>query len=157
MGNTVDKITQYLWLGDRESITEKATPHVKIVVTAITREELERYKITETMQERKTKGVEWHWIEVDDDEKEPLETHFQKVHEILKAAEEADKVALVHCAAGMSRSATLVIAHLMQKNKWTYKQAYEYVQRCRPVITPNDGFVLALQALERQMQMEGPL
>ncbi len=157
MGNTLDKITPHLWLGDRDSITEKVSPHVKVIVTAITKEEVARYGIAETMRERQAAGVEWHWIEVDDDEKEPLETHFQRVHQILEEAEKADKVALVHCAAGISRSATLVIAHLMLQNKWTYKQAFEYVRKCRPIITPNDGFVLALKALQRQMKMGEPL
>ncbi len=157
MGNTLDKITPHLWLGDRDSIKEKASPHVKVIVTAITKEELERYGIAETMKERQAAGVEWHWIEADDDEKDPLEAKFQRVHEILEAAEKADKVALVHCAAGISRSATLVIAHLMLRNKWPYKEAHAHVQKCRPVITPNDGFVHALQALERQMEMGEPL
>lgn len=154
MGNSIDKITPHLWLGDKESIEAKASPHVKVIVTAITKDELERYGIAETVQER---GVEWHWINADDDEKDPLENHFRRVHAILNAAEAADKVALVHCAAGISRSATLVIAHLMMRNKWTYNEAHNYVQRCRPIITPNDGFVEALKALERQIQMGEPL
>ena len=154
MGNSLDKITPHLWLGDKESIPAEKSPHVKVIVTALTKDELERYGIAETVQER---GVEWHWIHADDDEKDPLESHFHRVHASLNAAEAADKVALVHCAAGISRSATLVIAHLMLRNKWTYSEAHAHVQRCRPIITPNDGFVEALKALERQILMGDPL
>jgi protein-tyrosine phosphatase len=154
MGNTLDKITPHLWLGDKESVKDNASPNVKVIVTAITQQELDEFGIAKTVQER---GVEWHWISADDDEKEPLENHFHRVHDILTAAEKADKVALVHCAAGISRSATLVIAHLMLRNKWTYTEAFVYVQKCRPIVTPNDGFVKALKALERQIQMGDPL
>lgn len=157
MGNTLDKITPHLWIGGHESITQKASPHVKVVVTAITKAELEQYGIAKTMQEREAQGCEWHWIEVDDDEKEPLEKYFQEVHLILEAAEKADNVVLVHCAAGISRSASLVLAHLMLKHKWTYEDAYAYVQECRPIIQPNDGFVRALKALDQQMQRGEPL
>lgn len=156
MGNSLDKITPHLWLGDKEAIPAEKSPHVKVIVTAITKEELERFRIEETVQER-SPAVEWHWISADDDEADPLENHFHRVHAILTAAEQADKVVLVHCAAGISRSATLVIAHLMLRNKWTYAEAHAHVQRCRPIITPNDGFVKALKALERQIRMGDPL
>lgn len=41
--------------------------------------------------------------------------------------------------AGISRSATVVIAYIMKKEKMNYDQAYDWVKRRRPVIRPNPG------------------
>lgn len=47
---------------------------------------------------------------------------------------------LVHCHFGVSRSATLVIAYVMQKYNLTFEQAYLFVRQRRRFINPNDGF-----------------
>jgi len=62
---------------------------------------------------------------------------------------------LVHCLAGKSRSATIVIAYLMVVNNWTCDMAYKFLVAKRPVISPNLGFMGALKALENRMT-KGP-
>lgn len=47
---------------------------------------------------------------------------------------------LVHCVAGVSRSATLCIAYLMKYQHMSLLQAYNYVKSKRPQIKPNNGF-----------------
>ena len=42
---------------------------------------------------------------------------------------------LVHCAAGRSRSAALVIAYLMQKHGWSVVEAMSYVRSKRPQVS----------------------
>lgn len=56
---------------------------------------------------------------------------------------------LVHCHFGVSRSATIVIAFIMEKYKLTYDQAYAYVQQRRKFINPNPGFVRQLKEYHR--------
>jgi protein-tyrosine phosphatase len=51
---------------------------------------------------------------------------------------------LVHCFAGMSRSATCVIAYLMQKFQWRLVEAYAHTKARREAIYPNDGFMQQL-------------
>jgi protein-tyrosine phosphatase len=48
---------------------------------------------------------------------------------------------LVHCAAGSSRSASIVIAYMMWKFDWSLAKAYKYVKAKRPICQPNDGFM----------------
>ncbi len=52
---------------------------------------------------------------------------------------------LVHCNAGVSRSASVVIAHLMQHERLSFCAARAAVARARPVIDPNHGFVAQLE------------
>ena len=47
---------------------------------------------------------------------------------------------LVHCFAGVSRSATTVIAYLMKKLQWSLLRAFNYARDCRSIINPNPGF-----------------
>ncbi|XP_028037862.1 dual specificity protein phosphatase 1B-like [Bombyx mandarina] len=56
---------------------------------------------------------------------------------------------LVHCHFGVSRSATLVIAYIMEKYKLTFEQAYVYVRQRRRFINPNPGFVKQLREYHR--------
>lgn len=56
---------------------------------------------------------------------------------------------LVHCFAGVSRSASAVIAYMMATRKMTFTQAFEYVKRKRPIIFPNFGFQRQLAEYEK--------
>ncbi|XP_069121339.1 dual specificity protein phosphatase 12-like [Argopecten irradians] len=47
---------------------------------------------------------------------------------------------LVHCLAGCSRSATMVIAYLMKKKEMSYGEALGFVRKCRSIVHPNEGF-----------------
>lgn len=47
---------------------------------------------------------------------------------------------LVHCAAGVSRSAALCIAYLMKYKSMSLANAHAWVKSCRPIIRPNNGF-----------------
>ena len=55
---------------------------------------------------------------------------------------------LVHCKIGTSRSATIVIAYLMWKEKMKYEEAYNYVKSKRKRIGPNSGFKEQLKIFE---------
>ena len=58
-----------------------------------------------------------------------------------------DKI-FVHCAAGMSRSPTIVIAYIMWKNKLSLNKAIKFVKEKRPLISPNDNFMNQLKIFE---------
>ena len=58
--------------------------------------------------------------------------------------------ALVHCAAGISRSSTIVLAYLVARRGYTLREAFEHVHARRFVVWPNAGFMEALIQLERR-------
>jgi protein-tyrosine phosphatase len=55
------------------------------------------------------------------------------------------RTVLVHCAAGISRSSSVVIGYLMKYEKMTYDDAYNHVKTLRSCINPNSGFVEQLK------------
>ena len=55
---------------------------------------------------------------------------------------------LVHCNDGMSRSASLVIAYIMQTYGLDFKAALNHVQQRRFCVQPNDGFEQQLKEFE---------
>jgi len=55
---------------------------------------------------------------------------------------------LVHCTAGVSRSASLVIAFVMQEKQWGVAQTLSWVREKRPIVAPNPAFMRQLGAWE---------
>ena len=68
---------------------------------------------------------------------------------IHRALQLADGAVLVHCAAGVSRSATIVAAYLMVAHQLSAADAVLRVHKARPCACPNIGFLQQLLAFER--------
>ena len=62
-----------------------------------------------------------------------------------------DKV-LVHCSAGASRSATIVIAYIMWSKRMPYEKALYFVSDRRFCVCPNFGFRDQLQLFEKLLK-----
>lgn len=63
-------------------------------------------------------------------------------------------VVLIHCYAGISRSATITIAYLMKSKKYSYIEAMEKVRQARFWIHPNSGFRSTLYNLNIRLGMD---
>eukprot|EP01084_Bolivina_argentea_P312142 540385_1 len=57
----------------------------------------------------------------------------------------------VHCMAGVSRSASIVISYLMKSRKYTLCDAYIHTKKCRQRIGPNAGFRTRLIEYEKKL------
>lgn len=72
---------------------------------------------------------------------EPTRLTIQRILKDPKA------VVLVHCAAGVSRSASVLIYYFMISEKLSYDEALDKVKQKRPFINPNIGFERTLRSI----------
>ncbi|GFR30798.1 dual specificity protein phosphatase 3 [Trichonephila clavata] len=72
-----------------------------------------------------------------------IHPYFEEAATFIDEALKSGGKVLVHCQAGISRSATLVCAFLMLKRGFTAQEAVKSVRKNRAII-PNDGFLRQL-------------
>ncbi|KAL3883751.1 hypothetical protein ACJMK2_029985 [Sinanodonta woodiana] len=96
-------------------------------------------------------GVETLQIFVEDAPHARLEMYFDRCADKIHQVSQKGGRTLVHCMAGVSRSATLCIAYMMKYKRMSLKQAYDYIKKRRPVIRPNTGFWRQLIEFERRL------
>ena len=74
---------------------------------------------------------------------------------VAECVRQSRGVVLVHCHAGISRSATICIAYLMYHKCLTLEQAYDYLKARRSLIAPNLNFMRQLLEYEGQLRDRG--
>jgi len=79
-------------------------------------------------------------LNVRDIPSENLLTHLHGAADFIKQVVDSRGKVFVHCWAGVSRSATCVMAFLMKHLSMSMNEAEVFVRRARPFINPNDGF-----------------
>lgn len=93
-------------------------------------------------------AVAYLHLPLDDVPTEQISPYFATANEYIDTYLNKGYNVLVHCFAGISRSASFVIAYLMHKYGMSFLEAYAYVKNKRSVIDPNIGFIYQLQAYE---------
>ncbi|KAI3373497.1 hypothetical protein L3Q82_022095 [Scortum barcoo] len=96
-------------------------------------------------------GLRYKRLPATDNSKQNLRQYFEEVFEFIEEAYQSGQGVLVHCQAGVSRSATIVIAYLMKHTLMTMTDAYKYVRSRRPVVSPNLNFMGQLLEFERDL------
>ena len=87
-------------------------------------------------------------IKVSDEPTSNIIRHFGECLNFMKGC---DKI-LVHCMSGASRSASVVIAYIMWAQKKSYEDAFNFVNKKRPVAFPNFGFREQLKIFEKLLK-----
>ena len=97
------------------------------------------------LPEHKTNDFKLKHIKIDDMPNVDIKQYFTSSHKFID-----DGSTLVHCYAGISRSASIIISYLM-RNGMSYEDAYNYVKARRPIIRPNRGFRKQLLEYEKEL------
>ncbi|XP_069326085.1 dual specificity protein phosphatase 19 isoform X2 [Eulemur rufifrons] len=69
-------------------------------------------------------------------------------HDLDTLKKHKDGVVLVHCNAGVSRAAAIVIGFLMNSEETSFTSAFSLVKNARPSICPNSGFMEQLRTYQ---------
>eukprot|EP00041_Stephanoeca_diplocostata_P033517 m.1109804 g.1109804 ORF g.1109804 m.1109804 type:complete len:392 (-) comp24355_c0_seq3:3398-4573(-) len=136
-------IVPYLLLGarkDAENFDFMRSAGVKAVLN-----------VTQAPHVNELPGIRYKQVPVLDTWHQGIDRYFDESFAFIEQARSQNEVVLVHCSAGISRSATIVIAYLMQKNLWTLDNTHTFVRSIRPVISPNLDFMGHLLHFERSL------
>lgn len=82
-----------------------------------------------------------------------LQIHFDECIEFIEESLKKNENILVHCAAGVSRSASIVIAYIMKTKKLKFEEAFNLVKSKRSIICPNRGFRSQLMDFEKSLNL----
>jgi len=95
-------------------------------------------------------------IKIDDHPDQDISIYFEECLNFLNEAmnENTQNRVLIHCMAGISRSATITIAYLMKYHKLPFVEAIERVRQRRWWIHPNRGFRKHLYNFSKQLNLE---
>ena len=138
MEGEIDQITETIYLGNVEAIIKEKEKLKKLGIK----------KILSVMPNFGTLFDSYEFkqkiIEVDDDYRANIIQYFK---DCILFIEGNDKI-FIHCAAGMSRAPTIVIAYLIWKKKISLDEAIRLVREKRPVISPNANFMNQLKIFQ---------
>ena len=141
ISSTPSQITDNIYLGNllnAQNIKGMLELGIKKVLSLITETQLLVYP----------KEIEHKLINIPD---LPRQNIIQYFDECLLFIDNNKKI-LVHCFAGASRSATIVIAYIMWKYQLGFSEAFETVKKRRPIISPNIGFIRQLKIFDKLLK-----
>jgi len=95
-------------------------------------------------------------LPVEDHVLAPLSQYFQTACDFIESGVLLKQPTLVHCAAGVSRSVSIVLAYLVQKRSFSLAGALEKVRLTRPFVNPNQGFLQQLVEWEVSQRGTAP-
>ena len=85
------------------------------------------------------KDIKYLELNLYDSFNQPLFPKFEVAYKFIK--KNSKNNILIHCALGVSRSASLVAFYLMKEKGWDYDTCYNYMKERRPIVDPNSNFV----------------
>jgi len=145
LDSTMDQIIPRLFISDDIAARDKSLL-LKYKITHV-------LNITVNIPNKYESEFVYMKLNIFDFENQNISQYFDEVCEFIDKAlmENENNAVLCHCNAGISRSASFIIAYLMKKKIYPrYKDAYNHVKKCRPIISPNRGFGKQLSLLEEK-------
>jgi len=96
-------------------------------------------------------GISYMRVKVIDSPESEISKHFDQITERIEEERRHGGKVLVHCVAGISRSASVVLAYLMKYQHMRLVDAHAYVKARRQFVRPNWGFWKQLIEYERKL------
>lgn len=93
-------------------------------------------------------SVRHMYIKANDDTHTTLAPVFEYAYKFIEENMQHRRPVFVHCRAGMSRSATIVLYYLMRKYHLSLMDALVYLKSRRPIVRPNNAFLEQLANAE---------
>jgi protein-tyrosine phosphatase len=81
------------------------------------------------------------YIPIKDNENERIDIYLKGTYEFIKSKINENKNILIHCYAGISRSASIVINYFIMDKHITFNEAFNMVYYKRRCIYPNESFI----------------
>ena len=129
--------------------------------TASTASDLQNMKITNIIncsgdlcENLSFSGINYLTLNIRDNVSENIECLFFKCINYINEAKEKQGRVLIHCYKGVSRSVSILISYLIYLYKWTYDEAFDFVQSKRSIANPNIGFYLQLKTFHKRITLE---
>jgi protein-tyrosine phosphatase len=119
------------------------------------KEDLKKHKITHVLvcgaglDAHFPKDFTYLQFDLEDIEEEDIKRFFPSAIEFIEKGE----CVFVHCHAGVSRSASIVIAYLMTKFGYNYQDAFNFLKLKRPCIFPHPKFREDLKLFEKEISL----
>jgi protein-tyrosine phosphatase len=148
--SSANEVMPRLYIGSRSAVADSNARWARGTLTHIVR------LLDQMWMHSRYDGIEYLSIEVADCDETDLGVYFEQTAAFIRdaLASSLDSAVLVHCAAGMSRSATIMIAYLMIEHGMSLARALYTVRLARPIVEPNDGFMKQLGQLEQTLDAE---
>jgi len=137
-------ILPYLYLGSANHASQQELLD-KLGITAI-------LNVSKTIPSAFAHSYNYRNIAIEDNARENISSHFDDAINFIEDVNNRGGRVLVHCHAGISRSATICIAYLMRQKGFSLDEAYEYTKKRRSAISPNFNFLGQLLAFERELK-----
>ena len=129
--------------------------------TASTASDLQSMKITNIIncsgdlcENLSFSGINYLTLNIRDNVSENIECLFFKCINYINEAKEKKGRVLIHCYKGVSRSVSILISYLIYLYKWTYDEAFDFVQSKRSIANPNIGFYLQLKTFHKRITLD---
>ncbi|XP_026206514.1 dual specificity phosphatase DUPD1-like [Anabas testudineus] len=152
--NHLDEVYPRIYIGDMYAAKDKSTlqaHHITHVLNAAHG----KFSVNTGPSFYRDTQITYHGVEAFDMPSFNLSPFFYPAANFIKNALPTGKV-LVHCAMGLSRSSSLVLAYLMIHENMTLVDAIKAVGTKRN-ISPNEGFLEQLRELDKKLHCQSSL
>lgn len=140
--------------------THEILPNIFIgdIASACNQGELERLGVTHIVtailgvDPKFPEKFEYINIPIRDIPTENINVYFNKSNKFISSALKGGGKVFVHCVCGVSRSATLLAAFMMEEYGMTCDEAIDRLKIKRQIVNPNKGFVDQLEKFSQELQ-----